>query len=380
MRLIELKNLSFENLSQDEFGYWIEFVRAKQRGRSVTTTILIPRRKSDWVPVAQDSYRASTDIDPASFIDRYLEALQADYGVPLAGLTGPFFRATHGQKGPRFIRTVIGKNMLSQVGIQLASELGLEHPECYTGHCWRRSCGTSASDAGVNVTTLMGLMGWSSPKTAMEYVSKSKHSCIKMSMYLTNVQRQNRPLILSESEFAKASKNGKLSSSSSLAVVSNLQPTSSSHRSSVCVVKPKAAFASSSSSSEVVCNIQSTSSTLRSSVPTVSSSVLAADDLESENMLIDSAALIREVEEEAEVIAASQALIDDLEGDDEDFNSSKKEDLVKKVVVVQESAVPCELGSSANSIRSSSIGDSLAGMFPHLSNSGTMNINIYFGK
>jgi hypothetical protein len=199
-------------------------------------------------------------------------------------------------------------------------------------------------------------------------------------MYLTNVQRQNRPLILSESEFAKASKNGKLSSSSSLAVVSNLQPTSSSHRSSVCVVKPKAAFASSSSSSEVVCNIQSTSSSLRSSVPTVSSSVLAADDLESENMLIDSAALIREVEEEAEVIAASQALIDDLEGDDEDFNSSKKEDLVKKVVVVQESAVPCELGSSANSIRSSSIGDSLAGMFPHLSNSGTMNINIYFGK
>jgi hypothetical protein len=353
--MIELKNLLFENVTQDQMGYWIEFVRSKQRGKTVTTTILIPRKQPDWVPVLQDSYRPSADIDPASVIDQYLEALQIDFGVPLAGLTGRFFRATHGPKGPRFIRTAIGKNMLSQVGIQLASELGLQHPETYTGHCWRRSCGTSASDAGVNVTTLMALMGWTSPKTAMEYVSKSKHSCIKMSMFLTNVQRQNRPLVLSEAEFHQ------LSSDRSVCSVSNVQQKS----------KVRSSFPQKSTAHHST----SLSTPLLSSVLNLPELVDPLEDKSAVGMdgiMADSAALIREVEEEEEVMAASQALIEDLKAEE------TKISLVDSSVV-NDSSIGNHSSSSV-SVRPSSIGDSLAGMFPQLSNSGTLNINIYLGK
>jgi hypothetical protein len=242
--------------------------------------------------------------------------------------------------------------MLSQVGIQFASELGLQNPETYTGHCWRRSCGTSACDAGVNVTTLMALMGWTSPKTAMEYVSKSKHSCIKMSMFLTNVQRQNRPLVLSEAEFHQ------LSSSSSASCLSNVQKKSK-VRSSI----PRHSSSDHSTSF-------STPLSVSTSVLTLPELVESVDDKSAvgmEGIMADSAALIREVEEEEEVMAASQALIADLEAEE------------TKISVVDSSIVNVS-SSSVVDVRPSSIGESLAGMFPQMSNSGTLNINIYFGK
>ena len=344
-RVCELKGLQFENVTQDQSGYWIEFVRSKQRGRTKTTTILVPRRQPDWVPVAQDSHRTATDIDPASFIDDYLAKIQSDYGVPLSGLTGSFFRGTKGKKGERFIQSNIGKNTLSRVGVEFAAELGLENPETYTGHCWRRSCGTSASDAGVNVTTLMSLMGWASPKTAMEYVSKSRHSCLKMSMYLTNVQRQNRPLLLDPSEFSKfPAKNKSSSSGPALARVSNVRSVSKKRK--------------------IVRNVESS---------------------ELAEIMADSAALVREVEEEEEVIAASQALIRDLESSS--FVSQqelKSECFVEPVSAPVVSAPVVPDSSASTEIRDcscpSKIGEKLTGMFPNLTNSGTMNINIYFGK
>ena len=48
-----------------------------------------------------------------------------------------------------------------------------------------------ASDAGVNVTSLMSHMGWSDPKTAIRYVQKSKQSAHQMALYLCNAQRAN---------------------------------------------------------------------------------------------------------------------------------------------------------------------------------------------
>ena len=190
-RNIELKSLKFENCELDSMGYWFSFQRSKQRGRLEATTICIPRRQHDWVPVVSDSSRTALDFDPASLIDLYLAELQSDFGCARDELTGDFFRATHGEKGQKFTRLTLGKNTIGRVGVQVATELCLARPDTFTGHCWRRSCGTSASDSGVNVTTLMGMMGWSSPKTAMVYVKKSRTTSLQMSLYLANVQRQN---------------------------------------------------------------------------------------------------------------------------------------------------------------------------------------------
>ena len=88
----------------------------------------------------------------------------------------------------------MGKNLLSRAGSEFATELLLPNPHLFTGHCWRRSCGTNASDAGVNVTTLMAQLGWKTPKTAIGYVKKSRITSFQMSMFLSNIQRQNRDL------------------------------------------------------------------------------------------------------------------------------------------------------------------------------------------
>jgi hypothetical protein len=88
----------------------------------------------------------------------------------------------------------MGKTLISRVGFEFATELLIPNPQGFTGHCWRRSCGTNASDAGVNVTTLMAQLGWSTPKTAIGYVKKSRMTSFQMSMFLSNVQRQNKDL------------------------------------------------------------------------------------------------------------------------------------------------------------------------------------------
>ena len=190
-RNVELKSLKFENCELDAMGYWFSFPRCKQRGRVEQTTICIPRRQPDWIPVTSDSARMGLDFDPASLIDLYLAEVQSDLQCSQDELKGDFFRAPHGPKGQKFTQLTLGKNTIGRVGVQVATELCLPRPEIYTRHCWRRSCGTSASDSGVNVTTLMAMMGWSNPKTAMVYVKKSRMTSLSMSLYLANVQRSN---------------------------------------------------------------------------------------------------------------------------------------------------------------------------------------------
>ena len=172
-------------------GFWFTFSRSKQRNRLEETTICVPRRQQDWIPCSDDSGRKPLDYDPASVIDAYFEAVMTDLDCKREDLRGGFFKGTHGKEGKRFIKANVGKNTLATVGIEIASELCLRDPETYTGHCWRRSAGTNASNAGVNVTTLMGMMGWSCPKTAMQYVKRSRITSLQMSMYLANVQRRN---------------------------------------------------------------------------------------------------------------------------------------------------------------------------------------------
>ena len=190
-RNVEMKSLLFENVECDSMGFWFTFSRSKQRNKLEETTICVPRRQSDWMPCSEDSGRLPVDYDPASVIDTYLEAVMKDLDCNREDLKGGFFKGTHGKAGKRFVNANVGKNTLAQVGIEVASELCLRDPETFTGHCWRRSAGTNASNSGVNVTTLMSMMGWACPKTAIQYVKRSRITSLQMSMYLANVQRRN---------------------------------------------------------------------------------------------------------------------------------------------------------------------------------------------
>jgi hypothetical protein len=202
LRSIELRSIEFNKFFEsgeasfevDQSGYWFSHERGKQRGLPEVSTFCVPRRQKDWTTTVFSSDRNPVDYDPASVIDSYLETLESDLKTRRDRLTGSFFKSAHGRSGRFYRNTPMGKNLIERVGREFAEELVLPHPATYTSHCWRRTCGTNASDCGVNVTSLMSFMGWKTPKTAIGYVSKSRLSSFNMSMFLCNVQRQNSDL------------------------------------------------------------------------------------------------------------------------------------------------------------------------------------------
>jgi integrase len=198
LRSIELRSIEFgktfesgeKSFDVDNAGYWFSFERGKQRGLPVVSSFCVPRRQVDWSAPILSSDRNPVDYDPASVIDLYLELVELDLKATREKLTGCFFKSAHGKNGKFFRNVPMGKNLIERVGREFAEELMLPHPETFTSHCWRRTCGTNASDRGVNVTSLMAFMGWKTPKTAIGYVAKSRLASYNMSLFLCNVQRQ----------------------------------------------------------------------------------------------------------------------------------------------------------------------------------------------
>ena len=202
LRNIELRSIEFgkifdsgeKSFDADASGYWFSFFRGKQRGIPEISSFCVPRRMSDWAPTVSSADRNPIDYDPASVIDHYVGMVEMDLNCTRDKLTGSFFKSAHGKNGKFFRNVPMGKNLLEKIGHEFADELMLLQPHTFTGHCWRRSCGTNASDAGVNVTTLMAHCGWNTPKTAIGYVKKSRMTSYNMSMFLSNVQRQDRDI------------------------------------------------------------------------------------------------------------------------------------------------------------------------------------------
>ena len=67
----------------------------------------------------------------------------------------------------------IGKNMIADYGKQIAGHLGLEEPNRFTSHCWRRSGASSLAEHGANEQELQSAGNWTSGKVAMGYISGS---------------------------------------------------------------------------------------------------------------------------------------------------------------------------------------------------------------
>jgi len=202
LRNIELRSIEFgktfpsgeKSFEENESGFWFCFERGKQRGLPQISTFCVPRRQEDWPATVSSFDRTPVDYDPASVLDHYLSLVELDLKCTKDQLTGGFFKSAHGKGARTFRQVPMGKNLIEKVGKEMAEELFLPNPATYTSHCWRRSCGTNSSDAGVNVTTLMSHLGWTTPKTAIGYVQKSRMTSFNMAMLLSNVQRQNKDL------------------------------------------------------------------------------------------------------------------------------------------------------------------------------------------
>jgi integrase len=88
----------------------------------------------------------------------------------------------------RFYSTPIGKNTLAQIGKNTAQFLGLQDPDKYTGHCFRRSTATQAANGGASCKQLQHHMGWRNPNTALEYLANSEPQQLVMAKLITGFE------------------------------------------------------------------------------------------------------------------------------------------------------------------------------------------------
>ena len=130
-RLAELRHAKQSSISRCPEGFMFKFTPAKQRGHIKESKFIIPRGK------------APNGVCFASMIDVYLEELEK-FGLrspKIGNANRPFFftgRADTASGTSKFVNSPLGENSLRNVGRDIASWLGLENAENYTGHAFRR--------------------------------------------------------------------------------------------------------------------------------------------------------------------------------------------------------------------------------------------------
>lgn len=91
------------------------------------------------------------------------------------------------QKG-KCVNQVVGMNTMGNIPGLIANFLKLPNPNCYTGHCFRRTSATLLADAGGDITTLKRHGGWRSATVAEGYIENSVENKIKISKQIMGEQ------------------------------------------------------------------------------------------------------------------------------------------------------------------------------------------------
>ena len=74
----------------------------------------------------------------------------------------------------------LGKNKVAEVAKEMAVHLGLEKPESFSFHSYRRSSASAAADSGATSDQLVDFFGWANHKMTAEYISTSKKAIVGM--------------------------------------------------------------------------------------------------------------------------------------------------------------------------------------------------------
>jgi len=106
---------------------------------------------------------------------RYKSALPRDLSVDR------FFKQY--RKG-KWVNQPMGKNAIGSVARHVAIYLGKPNPDDYTGHCWRRTFGTSYANSGASMPELQRAGRWKSATVAAGYVDTSETARIKTAQAL----------------------------------------------------------------------------------------------------------------------------------------------------------------------------------------------------
>lgn len=120
-----------------EERYIVEHMRAKTTGVPVKMRALI------------------SGALEVSILNQYISCF------PLRDRTGRFFRVLKYGADSTIVGTfkVVGKNTFSDTAKRIARLLGLDQPDLYTGHCFRRSAATMCAEMGMTLPEIKLVTG-----------------------------------------------------------------------------------------------------------------------------------------------------------------------------------------------------------------------------
>ena len=143
-RGVEVAAVNFENITQS--------VAIPTGERQIKVSYL--RKKTRGVP--EQSYTLITGATEVSIINEYEQCFKKEER------NGRYFRTLkYGMDGTKILGTGrnIGHNTTAKAGIRIATRLGLQEPELYTGHTFRRTAATLCAESGMTLPEIKLLTG-----------------------------------------------------------------------------------------------------------------------------------------------------------------------------------------------------------------------------
>lgn len=161
LRSCELVALCWEDINFAQEGILVRISRSKTDQAGVGATKLLPKLSEEA-------------LCPVFYFTKYKDHFSE--------LTGRLFRQFQAGK---FIKSPLGKNMISSVPREIAHFLKLDNPNLYTGHALRVTSATTLADQGANIIELKRHGRWASSSIAEEYVRESKHARVETASKLS---------------------------------------------------------------------------------------------------------------------------------------------------------------------------------------------------
>ena len=172
MRGIELRGLKFSSFELvEKEGYYFNYEHAKQQ--TVTNgRFLVPFSLN--IP--------SICIGPK--VCAYLQGIK-DSNIETTHESPLLF---NGLKSGAYTKQPIGKNVLANIGKEIAELLHLPNPGSFTGHCFRRTAARAAADNGATTSDLKRHFGWKQESTANRYIDESESRVKLMARMVTGAK------------------------------------------------------------------------------------------------------------------------------------------------------------------------------------------------
>ena len=166
LRSAELKSLSCENVIRTDEGYYIKFTPAKQRSDI--------KESEFYVPINKKKPSECFAVHISAYLDIIVKSL--------GRLDGPLFK-TCTKTG--VTKTPLGINYVYKAPKEIAEKLGLNEPQKFTGHAFRRSSATHCANQGASTMDMRMKFHWKDDQMPGRYVENSRYQSKKLGKMMT---------------------------------------------------------------------------------------------------------------------------------------------------------------------------------------------------